>query len=86
MNASGIDTIIYLLTSSTSTCARMNLRTYQICINGLPFGWKRIKEEKILTKTKEDYEKFNKDFEGFGKGEVIIGNIYENPELLEVKV
>jgi len=49
---------------------------------GYKFNWKRIKEEKIKTKTKEDYEDFKKQFEVFGKGEVIIGNKFENSELL----
>jgi len=50
---------------------------------GYRFNWKRIKDEKIETKTKEDFEDFKKQFEIFGKGDVIIGNKFENPELLE---
>lgn len=49
---------------------------------GYSFNWKKIKEKKILIKTKEDYNKFKESFEKFGKGETIIGNIYENTELL----
>jgi len=44
---------------------------------GYRFGWKRINEEKILTKTKEDYDKFKKLYDKFGKGEIVVGNKFE---------
>ena len=52
---------------------------------GYRFNWKIINEEKILIKTKEDNKKFMDDFKRFGHGEIIIGNIYKNSELLEEK-
>jgi len=51
---------------------------------GYNFNWKTIKEVHLKCKTKEDNKKLLKLFDRFDE-KVIIGNIYENPELLSSK-